>query len=82
MRAKCVMVQNKNKIVKPLAVALSMFTALATLASLPPLNINMKTRPNKLKRGEPGGCGIPNWFAQAINSPVSHKLAVASRVRI
>ena len=52
--AKWVMVQNKNKIVNPLANALMVFTALAAVSGLSPKRI-IKTLPIKTNIGAPGG---------------------------
>ena len=54
LRAKCVMVQYKNKIVKPLATALIILTANAGLS---PPKSTIKKRPSKVNKGAPGGCG-------------------------
>src|SRR5690349_22276188 len=80
-RAKCVIVQKRNKIVKPLAKALIIFTALAAVKGLSP-NSTMKNRPSRTKRGAPGGCGICTLKQLLTNSPQSHKLPPASEVKI
>src|SRR5215813_8356496 len=55
--AKYVIVQNKNKMVKALASALIMFTALAAVNGLLPKS-TMKILPSNTNKGAPGGCGI------------------------
>ena len=56
-RAKWVIVQNKNKMVKPLDKALIILTAFAAVfGSLPKATI--KILPNNTNKGAPGGCGI------------------------
>ena len=57
LRAKWVMVQNKNKMVKALASALIMLTAFAAVNGLSPNN-TINTRPIITNNGAPGGCGI------------------------
>ena len=79
--AKWVMVQNKNKMVNPLANALMVFTALAAVNGLSPNKI-INTLPNNTNMGAPGGCGICNLYALLINSPQSQKLLAASEVII
>src|SRR4051794_22167565 len=80
-RAKCVMVQNKNKIVNPLARALITFTAFAAVAPLSP-NKTIKILPSKTNKGAPGGCGICTLKQLLTNSPQSQKLPLASLVII
>jgi phage terminase small subunit len=53
LRAKCVMVQNKNKMVKALASALMILTALAAVNGLSPKS-TIKTRPIITNKGAPG----------------------------
>ena len=57
--AKYVIVQYKNKMVKPLATALITFTACAAVAGLSPKSI-IKNLPSKTNRGAPGGWGSCN----------------------
>ncbi len=66
--------------VAALAVALNRLTAAAAPKGLLPKRI-MKKRPSNINMGAPGGWGNCNLYAQAMNSPVSHKLPLASRVR-
>ena len=80
LRAKCVTLQKRNKIVPALANALIKFTALAAVCPLSPKRI-IKKRPNSTNNGAPGGWGSCNLLALAINSPVSQRLPLASRVR-
>ena len=80
-RAKCVIVQNKNKMVKPLASALITFTALAAVIGLSPNN-TINTLPINTNSGAPGGWGICNLKQLLTNSPQSHRLPPASLVII
>ncbi len=50
-----VRVQNRNNMVKALAVAERMFTVTATLVTSPPAK-RVKKRPRTIKKGAPGGC--------------------------
>src|SRR5688500_20192024 len=52
-RAKCVMVQNRNKMVKPLAMALIKLTPRAALSGLSPNN-TMNNLPRRMNMGAPG----------------------------
>jgi len=54
-RTSLVMVQNRNRIVKALAKAESMFTIMATFEVSPPAK-RVKKRPRSMKNGAPGGC--------------------------
>ena len=53
--AKCVILQNKNKMVKPLLRALIRFTPVAACLGS---NGIINNRPINTKSGAPGGCGI------------------------
>lgn len=81
LRAKWVMVQNKNKMVNPLAKALITFTAFAAAMGLSPKSI-MNMRPNITNKGAPGGCGICRRKQLLTNSPQSQRLPPASAVKI
>src|SRR5579863_3188794 len=56
-RAKCVMDQKRNRIDRPLAIALMKLTARAAVCGLSPNRI-IKKRPISTKSGAPGGWGI------------------------
>ncbi len=77
LRARCVMVQNRNRMVKALASADMMFTI--TAAPEGPLK-SVKIRPTIINSGAPGGCPTSNLYEVVINSPQSQKLAVGSMV--
>ena len=81
LRAKWVMVQNKNKIVKALASALIILTAFAAVNGLSPKS-TINTRPIITNKGAPGGCGICTLKQLLTNSPQSHKLPPASAVKM
>ena len=73
------MVQNKNKMVNPLANALITFTAFAAVNGLSPKRIINK-RPIITNKGAPGGCGICSLKQLLTNSPQSQKLPPDSAV--
>src|SRR5437868_3084716 len=75
------MVQNRNKIEKPLASALITLTAFAAVSGSSP-NKTIKILPSITKRGAPGGCGICTLKQLLTNSPQSQKLPPASLVII
>ena len=77
-RAKCVIVQNRNMTVAPLASADIELTS--TAACPGPPNI-VKKREIIMKSGAPGGCPTSSLYDVAINSLQSQKLAVGSIVR-
>lgn len=79
LRAMCVIVQNKNKMVKALDRADKALIIIATLAVLLPAK-SEKKRANIKNSGAPGGCPTSNLKAVAINSPQSQKLVVGSIV--
>ncbi len=75
--AKCVIVQNKNRMVNPLDMAERLLIANAAFC-IP--NIDTITRPSIKNKGAPGECTTSNLAAPEINSPQSQKLTVASFV--
>ena len=72
------MVQNKNNIVKALAIADMLLTIIATSLTSEANKLNIL--PIIKKNGAPGSWTTSNLYAAAINSPQSHKLAVFSIV--
>ena len=78
LRAKCVIVQNKNKMVNALHKADIALTNGATCDGSDAKSVNK--RAVIMKNGAPGGCPTSNLKADAINSPQSQKLAVGSIV--
>ena len=79
MRAKWVMLQNKNKMVNPLAKALIRLMPVAAFSG-PKGTIN--NLPINTNSGAPGGWGICSLKALEANSPQSQRLPVASMVII
>ena len=69
--------QKRNKIVKELLKAESVFAASAAVSGEAK---TINDLANNMKRGAPGGCPTSNLYADAINSPQSQKLDVGSTV--
>ena len=78
LRAKWVILQKRNKIVRPLKRADIVLTITATLEGSEANCVN-KLAVN-MKKGAPGGWPTSNLYAEEINSPQSQKLAVGSIV--
>src|SRR5665213_3039311 len=72
------MLQNKNRMVKPLINALMLYNPRIALLGFEKGIIN--NLPNNMNNGAPGGCGIWSLYALEANSPQSQKLPVASIV--
>src|SRR5688572_8251369 len=79
--ARAVMVQNRNKIVAPLAIAEPTFMKYATLVTSPKAN-KEKKRCIMRNNGAPGWWTTCIFKAEAINSPQSQKLTDGSNVKI
>ena len=78
-RPNIVMVQNRNMMVKPLAMADKQLAQKATFVTSPPAN-KVKIRVSNWKVGAPGGCPTKSLYPVAMYSPQSHHEAVGSAV--
>lgn len=78
-KARCVIVQYKNIIVRALAIPEKALTIMATFSTLSPAK-KEKNLAIIMNNGAPGGCPICNLYELAMNSPQSQRLTVGSRV--
>ncbi len=79
LRARCVIVQKRNRIVKPLAMLDMAFTVMPTFSGFPNEN-RVNIRASIMNRGAPGGCPTSSLYDVAMNSMQSHRLPVGSMV--
>ena len=77
-RAKCVMLQKRNRMVNPLKRADIVFTIFATAPGSDASWVNRFAV--SMKNGAPGGCPTSSLYAEETNSPQSQKLPDGSMV--